>query len=102
MTKEEAVAEAKLQIDTALRSLYEAGVNSAPTEGGLFTQEQVDAKIVEAISALPADTTPYSEEEIQALRDQVTAVMADDASDKEQIAASQAKIDQIIQILTLA
>lgn len=83
------------------KSGYEKGVASVPVPvpGGTFDQaamdKYADSKVEQAIAALPADVTPYSEEDMQALKDQVKvteAIAAKATANDEQQEADKAKL----------
>lgn len=90
---------------------FEAGVSSVPSApkvdttpsiDGTYTKEQVDQLIADAIAALPADVTPFSQEDMDAVKAELDSVKielaqvkSDDESDKAMIATANAKIEKV-------
>lgn len=79
-----------------------APVDTTPAADGTYTKEQVEQMIADAIAALPADTTPFSKEEMDAVTAELEAVKAelalvksDDEADKATIATATAKIEKL-------
>lgn len=71
----------------------------APVEGGMYDQEAMDLyatkKVEEAMAALPADETPFSREEMEAVQAELALVKSDDEADKAAIAKANAKLEAI-------
>ncbi len=77
-------------------------VDTTPSIDGTYTKEQVDQLIADAIAALPADVTPFSQEDMDAVKAELelakielAQVKSDDESDKAMIAAANAKIEKV-------
>lgn len=77
-------------------------VDTAPSVDGTYTKEQVDQLISDAIAALPADVTPFSQEDMDAVKAELDSVKvelaqvkSDDESDKAMIAAASAKLEKV-------
>lgn len=104
--KEEILKQYDDKIAAAKAELYDAayseGAKSVEAGEGMFTQEQVDAKIQEAIANLPADQTPYGQADLDAIQEKVSEAEAklvqaqsDDEMDKSTIAQYKGILDQI-------
>jgi hypothetical protein len=101
MSKEDLVNNCLSGISLAVSKLYDdakaegfaEGVSSVPvpTEGGLFSQEQMDKAVSDAVSAKDLENQGI----IAAKQAELDKALSDDASDKAQIESQKAILSQI-------
>lgn len=106
MEKQEAMKQFDDSVEAAKSALFDAGASSVvvepkPVDGAIYTEEQLQAKIAEALASA-GDTTPYSQEQMDSVRAEMAKVQsdldlakADDEQDESKIAAQQGILDQI-------